>query len=106
MWILCIAVRLSIPFIIDYFYKFNNKITKYIAMLLLFVGSFFLYKAIFGSNNEIQIAKVFWHETRYVHSALYLLAGLYLFHNNIIVTKSLLFTDLYFSIVYRLISGL
>ena len=33
--------------------------------------------------NIGKIAKVFWHETRYVHGSLYLLAAYYLYKKNI-----------------------
>ena len=69
------------------------------------MGSGFMYKGYFGSNNEIQICKVFWHETRYLHGILYILSSYYLIKNNINMVSSVLFTDLLFSFSYRLLTN-
>ena len=53
LWFVCIFIRLlivSFPFV----RKLSN-IGKYI---ILFMGLGFLYKSIFGSNNEFQVEKV------------------------------------------------
>ena len=69
LWYLCILIRLSLLLIIRYIVKIKkNKNTRYIlSSILLLFGIGFMYKGITGSNNEKQINKVFWHETRYVH---------------------------------------
>jgi hypothetical protein len=46
-------------------------------IFLVGVGLGFIRKAYFGSNNEKQVAKVFWHEARYVHGVLYGLVPIY-----------------------------
>jgi hypothetical protein len=105
LWYICLIVRLSLLFSIAYFYtKSENKKTVKIigSLILLIMGLGFVWKAIFGSNNEIQISKVFWHETRYVHGLLYILASLYLYNDNIKMSSLLLFLDIVFSVSYRI----
>ena len=102
LWYLCIIVRLSIVICKRYFK--NNKIIKKILLLfLLSVSIGFFYKALTGSNNEKQLSKVFWHETRYIHGIFYLLGFYYLYNNNINMNNIILITDLSFSIIYRTI---
>ena len=105
LWLVCVFVRISIIFIIRYFYKFRkNKFYKIIPGIILFFGLDFIRKGITGSNNEIQIAKVFWHETRIVHGALLTLASYYLYIDNLNMNSIILFTDLLFSFTYRLVN--
>ena len=107
LWYICIFIRLIIsvlPLIYNHLSQKTNKkyslINKYI---ILIVGFGFLYKSIFGSNNETQIRKIFWHQTRIVHSILFITAGLYF--NNYKLSSSLLFASVLFSIIYRFLSG-
>jgi len=103
LWYICILIRISIILIIRYFYKKNKKIKKiFIPLILISIGLGFIYKGLTGSNNETQVAKVFWHETRYVHGILYLLATYYLYNNNLDMNSLLLFTDIIFSFIYRI----
>lgn len=105
-WYLCITVRFTLIFFIRWLYntiKDKKMIRIILGTFLLIIGAGFLYKSIIGSNNEIQIAKVFWHETRAVHSVLYLLSGFYLLKDNLNMCSLLLFTDLMFSFFYRFI---
>jgi hypothetical protein len=102
LWLVCIFTRLTFIFIIKYVKKYK-KILKIIPYLLLIIGFSFIYKGYFGSNNEIQINKVFWHNTRYIHGILYLISGLYLINNNFSITYMSLYTDVLFSILYRII---
>jgi hypothetical protein len=106
LWVLCVIVRLSIIFIIRYLYKFKkNKLYKVIpSIILLLMGLGFTRKGIVGSNNEIQIAKVFWHETRLVHGMLYIFASYYLYIGNLNMNSIILFTDLLFSFTYRIVN--
>lgn len=107
LWFICILVRILLIVSILYFSNKsqNKKLVKILfCLLLLVIGLGFINKAVIGSNNEIQISKVFWHETRYVHGALYLLASIYLYNNNIKMTAILLTIDIIFSILYRIIS--
>jgi len=66
------------------------------------MGMGFMIKGFTGSNNETQICKVFWHDTRYTHGLLYLLSAYYLFNKKIDMARLLLFTDVFFSISYRI----
>lgn len=101
LWFVCILVRIALIFLLRM--RVNSKIISYIIAGVLFaMGAGFIYKGIFGSNNETQITKVFWHETRFVHGALYLLASYYYFNNNIEMSSLVLVTDIIFSIMYRL----
>jgi hypothetical protein len=104
LWFVCIFVRLSLICLIIYFNKKNNKkINKICASILLIMGLGFIYKGLSGSNNEIQVNKVFWHETRYVHGMFYLLSSFYLFKNNVNITSLLLLSDIIFSFLFRFI---
>ena len=58
------------------------------------MGFGFIYKAIYSSNNEIQIDTVFWHETRYLHGVLYLLSSVYIYKNNLNMGSLILLIDL------------
>ena len=108
LWYFCILIRLIIIYIIYYInkkynYKYSNIIKKIILIFLGCIGIGFIYKAITGSNNEIQLSKVFWHETRYVHGTLYILSTIYLLFNNLNISLLLLFLDVIFSIFYRIL---
>ena len=105
LWLVCVFVRISIIFIIRYLYKFRqNRLYKLIPGIILFFGLHFIRKGIFGSNNEIQIAKVFWHEARIVHGMLLILASYYLYKDNLNMNSIILFTDLLFSFTYRIVN--
>ena len=94
LWYICIIVRLIFALNLKKLYQYS-KITKGI---LLIIGLGFLYKALYGSNNEYQISKVFWHKTRIYHAILYLLA---FFIPDINSSSKILVSDVIFSIVYR-----
>ena len=79
----------------------NQIYYSYISIILFAIGGGFIYKGIFGSNNEKQINKVFWHETRFLHGMLYILSGFYLFKENINMTSLVLLLDLISSFFYR-----
>ena len=102
LWFVCIFVRLILIGLIIYLNKKRNvKINMVCTSVLLLMGLGFIYKGITGSNNETQVNKVFWHETRYVHGMFYILASFYLSKNNINMTSLLLLSDLIFSFLYR-----
>ena len=105
LWFICLSIRLIIIYILWYLNKIDskyNKVIKYISFIfLLIIGIGFINKGMHGSNNEIQINKVFWHETRYVHGAIYILASFYLLNDNLSITLLLLLLDVIFSILYR-----
>jgi hypothetical protein len=101
LWSICLITRICIALIVGYY----RKIDKIMLIVLSIIGLGFLYKGYTGSNDEIQIAPVFWHDTRYVHGVLYLLAASYLFVGNPIIALSILLSDVIFSIVYRIITS-
>ena len=108
LWYVCIILRFLIIFAIKYFINLfkNKKIVRYLlSSILLIMGLGFTYNGYFGSNNEIQINKVFWHETRYLHGMLYIIAGLYLFNRNLKMNSLVLMIDLIFSFLYRIKSN-
>ena len=104
-WFICLTVRLSIIILLWYLLKNNNKYTKIIKALsfifIFAIGFGFIRKGYFSSNNEIQIRKVFWHEARYVHGVLYILASYYILKDNLNMCLLVLLLDLIFSILYR-----
>ena len=103
LWFICILVRISIIILFKYIFIKNNKLIKNLIILfLLSIGLGFIRKGYFGSNNEIQIRKVFWHDSRYIHGILYILSSIYLYNNNINISIILLILDIIFSILYRL----
>jgi len=98
LWVLCILTRLlMIKFIRD-----NNFSHKNIILgVLLIMGLGFLYKYVYGSNDEIQVRKVFWHDSRLAHSVFYLLAVYYYFINDMNNSNKVLLVDVIFSFLYR-----
>jgi hypothetical protein len=100
LWTVCIFVRLLLIFIIRYSYK-NKQIKNIFLFILLAIGLGFIYKFIFGSNNEIQLNKVFWHDSRLLHGVLYITATYYLYVNNINLNSITLSIDIIFSFLYR-----
>lgn len=105
LWYVCILVRTSLIFILRYLKNNhdNSTVVSYLVpAILLTIGLGFIYNSIYGSNNEVQIAKVFWHETRIVHGIFYILAAYFFFKNNIDMNSLILVVDLIFSITYRI----
>lgn len=98
LWFICLLVRILLVYLILFLHKRNDLIAK---MLLFIIGSGFLYKGLTGSNNEIQVKKVFWHEARVMHSLFYFAAFFYYMQNNIKMVKLILLLDIIFSIGYR-----
>lgn len=106
LWIVCIIVRSIIAYL-PQIYKnnknINSKIISVNKYLILFIGLGFLYKAIFGSNDETQIAKVFWHKTRIIHAILFILS--YINFYNYDNCSLILFSSVLFSVFYRYTRG-
>jgi len=94
LWFLCITIRLLYS---QYIFE-----SIWIRLILLIIGIGFFYKYVTGSNMEYQISKVFWHETRIIHSIVYISAFVI---KDIKIVKMLLFSDVIFSILYRLYTG-
>tara|TARA_B110000114_G_scaffold165801_1_gene186456 strand:+ start:1375 stop:1719 length:345 start_codon:yes stop_codon:yes gene_type:complete len=106
LWLICLSVRLLIILLI-YYINTNTKYKKLIKIIniifLLTIGCGFIYKGYTGSNNVNQIAKVFWHDSRYVHGILYILSSSYLLNDNLNIALLLLLLDVIFSILYRIL---
>lgn len=103
LWSICLIVRISILILAGYLAKSKHDSIRISAsIILLLIGLGFLYKYLTGSNDEIQISKVFWHETRLVHSALYILAFYYLLRKNSDIVMIILGLDVIFSVIYRI----
>lgn len=103
LWTVCLLVRSSLAYIIN---QYGNKSTlyRYILTGIIFViGAGFIHKGLVGSNNETQISKVFWHETRYGHGILYLLATIYLYNKRAKLSSVFILTDIAYSIFYRIL---
>ena len=100
IWYICLLVRSTLAYII---YDYHNEFNKYLIPLLFIISSGFFYKGYTGSNNETQLAKVFWHDSRYIHGILYLLAVYYLCNSNYKMSSILVALDIVFSILYRFI---
>lgn len=108
LWFLCLTVRFSFIFLFGYLtdIKNNDNKTKHflknIGILFLFIIALgFLYRSLYGSNEEVQINKVFWHDSRLVHAVLYFLATYYMYNNNSKLVRLVLSLDVIFSIMYR-----
>jgi hypothetical protein len=108
LWYVCITVRLSMVYAVYFLLRNESKIKNkkliknIITTIFLIFGLGFIRKGILAHNNEYQIAKVFWQETRYVHGALFLLAGIYLLLDNLNMCLLVLGLDVVFSILYRI----
>ena len=111
IWYICVIVRTiiaALPLIYnnlinkDYKETLIKTISLFNKYFLILIGIGFLIKSIFGSNDEKQIDKVFWHKTRIIHAFLIFMAGIHFY--NYYFSSVLLFTDIFFSIIYRLIS--
>jgi len=103
LWSLCLFTRFCLAQLVE---KIGNKNKYYrygFITLFLFIGLPFIAKGFYGSNNEVQIAKVFWHETRVIHGILYTLAAYYVYAKNIKLSSVLVLTDIVYSILYRII---
>ena len=72
LWFICLLVRFIIVLAILFISTLKNKwldICIYSSLLLMGLG--FIYKYFKSSNNEIQITKVFWHDSRIYHGLLF-----------------------------------
>jgi len=101
LWIICLLVRFILLPLFLYIYIHTDVSRKIMSVILLLIGLGFIYKYITGSNDEVQIGKVFWHETRIVHGILYILSSYFLYTNNPAMAIIVLLVDPVFSIIYR-----
>lgn len=92
LWIVCILTRVLLAL----------NLSRVPAAVPLLIGLGFMYKGLTGSNSEVQLAKVFWHETRYFHGVMYLLSAYYMFTGNTRIASNILLLDVLFSVIYRI----
>ena len=105
LWFICILVRISLILPLIY-YRHSSVIVDILKYIFIFISLGFFFKSLQGSNNETQIAKVFWHETRIFHALFYFLAFYYLLHEHVHMSILFLVIDLLFSISYRFINNI
>jgi hypothetical protein len=104
VWYLCLTVRTGLVLIL-YLHPTESEILTYIfTTLLMGIGIGFINKAITGSNDETQIAEVFWHDTRIYHGILYIIASGLMFLNFPEYSALFILIDVIFSVAYRLIT--
>ena len=107
LWYVCLLTRLTLIFVLIYIsthFKDRLWVRIFGACVLFIMGSGFLFKYITGSNNEVQIAKVFWHESRLLHGGLYLMAAYFYLIKNVRMMTIALGIDIVGSVFYRLLS--
>jgi len=102
LWFICLLARFLLAVAV---YQANPFWNQYLSFILILIGAGFFYKGYFSSNDEMQIAKVFWHETRYIHGLFYLKSGFYLYHDNKNMASILILSDICFSVLYRIIQN-
>lgn len=104
LWFICLLVRFSIVLGIFYISTLTKDIIildNIISLILFLMGLGFVYKYITGSNNEIQISKVFWHTSRIYHGLIFIFASIMYFKNYKKIASILILIDILFSFIYR-----
>ena len=104
LWYICLLVRFSIVLGIFYISTLTKDIIildNIISLILFLMGVGFVYKYITGSNNEIQISKVFWHTSRIYHGLIFIFASITYFKNYKKIASILILIDILFSFIYR-----
>lgn len=104
VWYMCILTRSLIAYFIFIQPENRTNITNIIITSLAIISLGFFYKALTGSNNEVQISNVFWHNSRIVHGILYSLATICLVTGYPKIAYSFVLVDIFFSICYRVIT--
>lgn len=105
LWVVCLITRVCLLLLAGYLSNNKNNIRIIASFVLFTIGIGFIYKYLTGSNDEVQVAKVFWHETRLVHGMLYIMASYYLYTKNCIMCMLVLALDIIFSILYRIVTN-
>ena len=105
LWYICLLARFSMVLSVLYMFTIKNKyklVDKLVYISLFVIGLLFIYKYITGSNNEVQIDKVFWHDSRIYHGILFILATYFYFTNKKNISSMILLIDIIFSFIYRI----
>lgn len=97
LWFICILVRILLASLLVY----NVVDRKVMLVVLGIISAGFFYRSIVGSNNEIQIAKVFWHNVRIIHGFMFLASFISLFYKKYFMSGMFVLLSLAFSILYR-----
>ena len=106
IWYLCLTIRTLLATGISILPPSEKKLlTNLASLLLLLIGLGFIRASIFGSNDETQVAKVFWHKTRVYHGLLYLTAASLLFSGYPKQAGLFIIIDILFSVIYRLVTN-
>ena len=103
LWFVCLFSRTLLIAVVYYIIS-NVKLhsyKNYVVFILAIMGSGFIFKYLTGSNNETQIAKVFWHDSRLLHGVLYLIAAIYASQENPKMSSITLSLDITGSLMYR-----
>ena len=105
LWYICLLVRFSMALAILFISTLKNKnkwLDIIVSSTLLLMAIGFIYKHFTGSNNEIQVAKVFWHDSRIYHGLLFTLAACLYLKNQKKLASFIILLDIVFSYVYRI----
>lgn len=94
LWYICLSIRT----LIFYYLLYNRPVLGQYIVLISSIGYFYQY--INHTNDEIQIAKVFWNNDRPIHGVLMIL--LFLFYNTK-YAPFIFLIDLLYSLVSRFI---
>ena len=108
LWFVCIFIRMTIALLVWNLKEEPSKNRKVliavVSIILLIMGSGFIYYGITGSDNETQVARVFWHNTRLIHGAFYIISSISLFVGYPKIASLLIMSDILFSIIYRIVT--
>lgn len=99
LWAVCLVLRAVLARAV---YRWHGQHS--LAMLLMVIGTGFIVKGYFGSDDEEQIGPVFWHSTRYAHGILFVLSSLYLVSGDRMNASLLILTDIAYSVLNRIIT--
>jgi len=102
LWFICIAVRIGLAVLI--LKNKNTKLDTVLVVALALMTTGFFYKALTGSNDEKQIAQVFWHNTRLLHATFYFFAFFCLLQKKKKLSAAMVAADVVFSIIYRIVT--
>ena len=101
LWWVCIAFRLSIVAWTAWSGA-SGAFRSQTVIVLAVLSAGFAWKALTGSNDEIQIRKVFWHGSRAAHFFFFALAALsHVKDRGVIRSWIILLADTAFSFLYR-----
>ena len=103
LWSLCLLVRVILISLTLYTGHLSTTWRIVLGSSLGAMGVGFLYKSVTGSNNEVQVEKVFWHDSRAVHGVLFGLSAMYTFRDQPRLAGWVLTVDVVASVMYRIL---